>query len=150
MYNYSIQNRVTYSGWRHAKKTNTFKASNVYFDANKVQAYSYDWWRFVEVIGGKVVFNNYRYSTTTGGHQRKTERLLEQLGIKVDLYVEAPKGLQDLHSAISHYENRIAELIAAINRPGSKQAKNAERAKAIQSNRERIEVIKKLIKKQGR
>lgn len=71
---------------------------NVTFNPETMEAHSYKWWKFVAVIEGKVVFNNFRYSPTTGNHQRKVRRLLEELGIKIDLMLPVPGGLQTVHS----------------------------------------------------
>ena len=47
------------------KRTPVYKASNVKFNYETIEAFSYNWWQFVKVIGGKVIFNNYNYSNTT-------------------------------------------------------------------------------------
>lgn len=70
------------------QRSGFFKASNVIFRPQTCEAFSYGWWRFVAKIEGKVVFNNYRYSNTTARHQWKVRRLLDQLGITID--IEAP------------------------------------------------------------
>lgn len=80
---------------KYYKKYNVYSASNVVFDCNTMQAYSYRWWRFVDVINGKVVFNAFHYSTSTCRHQHKVRRLLDQLNIKVDCVVETAKSLDD-------------------------------------------------------
>lgn len=72
---------------KQMKRTGIFKASNVSFDPSTVRAYSYGWWNFVRKINGAVVFNNYRYSNSTSKHQSKVWRLMDSLGIKIDLFV---------------------------------------------------------------
>lgn len=79
---------------KYFSRANIYKASNVTFNSETMDAFSYDWWRFVAKIDGKVVFNNYRYSVTTAGHQRKVERLLQNLGIKVDVFLQIPGGIK--------------------------------------------------------
>ncbi len=79
------------------KRTNTYKAVNVTFDPNKIEAYSYGWWKFVAVIEGKVVFNNYFYSQSTSKHQRKVKSLMADLGIKIDIEMPIPEGLQPMN-----------------------------------------------------
>lgn len=95
-----------------------YKASNVTFNPNTVQAYSYDWWKFVAVINGFVVFNNYRYSVSTGKHQSKVRRLMDELGLKIDVYVNIPEGLQTSdvgRKALTHaYANESKDQIKAI------------------------------------
>lgn len=75
------------------KRTGIYQASNVSFDPKTVEAHSYRWWKFVGIVEGKVVFNDYRYSNTTSKHQSKVRSLLQQLGIDVDLYLPLPKGI---------------------------------------------------------
>lgn len=75
------------------KRANLYKASNVTFNPETFEAFSYVWWKFVAKVEGKVVFNNYRYSPTTGKHQYKVRRLLEQLGIKIDIEIPLPRGI---------------------------------------------------------
>ncbi len=56
-------------------------------------AKSYNWWTYLKVIDGKVVFNRYRYSVTTAKHQRECMQLLAEHGIAVDLFVEKRESL---------------------------------------------------------
>jgi hypothetical protein len=138
--------RVFKPALKFYKRLNVFKASNVSFDPTRIEAFSYRWWKFVAVIGGKVVFNNYRYSPSTGKHQSKVSSLLSQLGVKTDLCFEAPKGLQDLASAVTHYENKISALIVEIQKPGTRKEKNRERALTIKSHMAMIKTIKALMR----
>jgi hypothetical protein len=65
------------------KTRNVYQASNVRFDADKIEAFSYDWWKFVKVENGQTVFNEYPYSPTTRRHQTKVRVLMDKLGIKI-------------------------------------------------------------------
>lgn len=75
------------------KRAGIYKASNVTFNPSRIEAFSYGWWKFVGVVEGKVVFNNYYYSPSTCKHQSKVRRLLAELGIKIDIEMPVPKGL---------------------------------------------------------
>ena len=94
-------------------------------------ATSYTWWQYLAPIGSKLVFNSYSYSNTTARHQSDTLQLLRDKNIAIDLYVECPKGLQDLESGILLYKDRIAALRAQIQAPRSREAKNRDRAQDI-------------------
>lgn len=85
------------------KRSCLYQASNVTFNPETIRAYSYNWWRFVDVIDGLVVFNDYRYSATTSKHQSKVRGLMEDLGIRIDLFISSPRGLQSLDSALEFY-----------------------------------------------
>lgn len=79
---------------KYFTRSKKYKASNVSYDPILRQAVSYNWWVFVKVIEGHLVFNNYSYSNTTSRHQWKVKRLLETLGVKIDLEMPVPNGLQ--------------------------------------------------------
>ena len=85
------------------KRAGIYKGSNVTFTTEKMEAFSYDWWQFVEMVGcdqslhkdgAVVVFNHHGYSPSTNGHQSKVRSLLAYLGITIDIEVDSPQGLQ--------------------------------------------------------
>lgn len=103
---------------KYMKRSGVYKASNVTFDPKTVSAISYNWWKFVAVIDGKVIFNNYRYSVSTSRHQRKIRRLLNELRIKIDIEMPVPKGLQGsnergLYGVLDHIyrDENLSQLI---------------------------------------
>ncbi len=100
------------------KRSGNYKASNVTFNPKTKQAYSYNWWRFVDVVNGKVVFNNFSYSNTTCKHQHKVRRVLRELGISIDLEVSCPAGLQNLecgiHALKAAYRAQNFELVKKV------------------------------------
>jgi hypothetical protein len=116
---------------KYYKRLKLYKASNVTFNPETMVAYSYGWWEFVKVIDGKVVFNNYYYSTSTCKHQSKVMGLLSELGIKIDMTIECPGGLQNLQSAVEHYTYEIKELERKIAAPRTHKKKNEERKRHI-------------------
>jgi len=100
------------------------------FNPEKVEAYSYRWWKYVTVVDGLVLFNNYYYSPTTCKHQHETRRLMEELGIQIDLTLEVPCGFQDanwIEETAKHYQNKIDELDKLIAKPRTHKKKNKER-----------------------
>lgn len=108
-----------------------FKGTNVVFSLETQEAYSYNWWRFVERIGPYLVFNTYNYSATTNKHQWSLKSLLCALDLTIDFKIEAPDGLQSLESATRHYQREIEKLEAAIAVKGSHKAKNEQRRAQI-------------------
>ena len=134
---------------KHMKRTNTYKASNVTFDPETMEAYSYGWWRFVErTPGGQILFNDYNYSNSTCKHQIKVRRLMRELFPHLpyggNLTIEAPNGLQDLDSAIKLYKERIKDLVEQIMKPRSHKRKNVERNEEIEHYLEKIRLCKSL------
>lgn len=135
---------------KYLKTAGVYKASNVSFDPRTLDARSYVWWRFVKPIGGKVVFNGYRYSPTTQRHQFKVKRLLEELGISIDVYIETKLGLQSLDwdsDAIHIYKDRITALESAIKRKGSKALTNKKRFSEISTLKSKIKSVLELSKR---
>lgn len=98
---------------KYYKRLKVYKGSNVKFDPSKTEAHSYEWWQFVGVVDGLVVFNNYYYSSTTYRHQWAVRDLIAELGIKIDLILPLPHGLQQAYPRGSFYAKRatVAELI---------------------------------------
>lgn len=95
---------------KYFKRAQIYKANNVTFNPQTKEAYSYAWWKFVAVVDGKVVFNNYSYSPSTQRHQRNVSELINSLNIKVDYSVPVPQGLQtciDLEEVFLKAEEQI-------------------------------------------
>ena len=126
-------------------RSNMYKASNVEFNCGNWTATSYGWWEFVKPIKDKLVFNSFNYSSTTMRHQSKVSMLLDQLGIRIDLDIECPDGLQHLSSAVDFYLYKIKTLETAIAKPRTHKAKNKERAKQIELYHQKIAAIEELI-----
>lgn len=81
---------------KYKPRLKVYKSStgkNVYNPETR-QAYSYDWWRYVDFKKGKVIFNNASYSKTTNKHQSECRSLLKELGIKIDFELNVEAGLQ--------------------------------------------------------
>lgn len=93
------------------KRTKIYKASNVTFNPETIQAFSYNWWCFVREIQGKIVFNNYSYSPSTTRHQYKVCQLLRELNIHIDLEVDMKESLNELtfnaHALESLYRESV-------------------------------------------
>ncbi len=107
------------------KRAGIFKASNVTFNPETCQAYSYNWWRFVDIVNGKVIFNNYNYSPSTCKHQSKVRSVLESQGVKIDFFVKAQGGLQRdswKDQAVNHLSEQIQELETILSNPRRKKA----------------------------
>lgn len=80
-----------------------YKASNVTLNPKTLEAFSYSWWKFLGVVEGKLVFNNYRYSNSTSKHQSKVRAQLQELGIKIDISMPIPSGLPGTYGSYSRF-----------------------------------------------
>lgn len=115
------------------------------FDPKTCRAYSYDWWRYVDKIKGKVVFNNYSYSPTTSGHQSRTRSLLKELKIEIDCFVSVRSGLQAFErEALKPVYREMYETEVAINRKGARESTKKQGAEFIVSCKERINLYRSL------
>lgn len=88
---------------KYFKRLKLYKAANVTFNPETKDAFSYAWWRFVAVVEGRLIFNNYRYSVTTAKHQHKVRSVLNELGIKIDIEMPLPRGIR--------HDQTLAEMI---------------------------------------
>lgn len=129
---------------KYLKTKKQYKASNVILNLDPLEATSYNWWIFLKRIKGKLVFNNYRYSVSTCKHQSKVLSKLRELGIKIDYYIESPKGLQDLDSAIKYYESEIASIKTDLVVSNRRQKTKLNQLETIKSYESILKVIQKL------
>lgn len=98
------------------KRAGIYQASNynVTFNPKTLEAFSYRWWRFVAVVEGKLIFDNYRYSNSTSKHQSKVRSILSNLNIKIDMEMPLPRGIrhdQTLAELIVEAEEQLCEQI---------------------------------------
>ena len=148
---------------KYYKKLKEYKASNVSLTIEpKLEAYSYNWWLFVVRYKGLVIFNNTTYSSSTGGHQYKVRRVLEELNIKIDIelnntfksfgefkehrpsdgdYVKAA-----LESEIKNIELINKNLADLIKKPRTRKTTNEKRAQQIKENKTQIQKLKKVLR----
>lgn len=115
-------------------RTGIYKASNVTFNPDTCQALSYAWWRFVDVINGKVVFNNIYYSQTTCKHQSKVRSLLSEKGINIDFIVQSRSGLQQdswKEESVTRLKYDITVLESSLASPRRKKSLDAERTVSL-------------------
>lgn len=117
------------------KSANIYRGSNVYFDADRVLASSYDWWIFVKKLAnGLVIFNTHPYSPTTRRHQQKVRALMRENNIQIHAEVETKHSLLDARwpdDAIVRCEEKLAALKALIKKPKTRASKNMERVVKI-------------------
>jgi hypothetical protein len=117
-------------------RNKVFKGSNGKntFDPLTLEAVSYGHWCYVMKIKGKVVFNWYKYSNTTTGHQYEMSSLLKELGVKTYLKVKmAPSLRRFKNEALEPMYREMFELEVALNRKNSNPKSNRQRRAGIVS-----------------
>lgn len=145
----AYKKREKVAGMDFYPKLNQYKMSNVRYDVKAKEAYSWDWWCFVKPINGVLVFNDYRYSQSTGNHQFKVARLLEALGLEY-VTVSTSDSLNDplaLEKAIMHLEIQNEALRERINAPRTRVAANNRRKAEIVENMAKINKLEKILNK---
>lgn len=126
------------------KRDNIYKASNVTFNPESHTAYSYNWWAFVKRINGFLVFNNVYYSNTTCKHQSKVRALLRDLGLEIDLTVQAGCGLQNSDwtgQAVASIEDKIEAIIASLSSTRRKKALDISRLESLNTLEQEKQVL---------
>lgn len=138
-----------YCTMRYYKTLGIFKTVKSSFDPNTMRAYSYNWWRFVDYIGGKVIFNDARYSMQTSAHQSAVKEVLRALRVKYHtVYIKA--GLNHIDTEIADKRYEIKRLNNAISNPLSRRATNEKRKSQIKYLEKEIASLTKLLKAQQR
>lgn len=114
---------------RFIKKRNQFEASNVTFNPDTSEAWSYGWWLFAEKMmtpyGKMVVVNDHSYSSSTVRQIVKVKDLLDQLGISYVSFDLGKAGLQAYgwkNEAVKYHQVcvQILEKKQTKGRPGSR------------------------------
>jgi hypothetical protein len=146
---------------KFSKKHTRYEASNVSLNLETLEAFSYDWWQFLKLINGKLVFNNYSYSNTTCKHQQKVRRVLDEKGIKIDVFVKTYRSLDGfaknsannygttedaLNEAIAYNKSEIEEIELMLANPRRKKALDDERKAQIKKLKVNIDQIIRVIK----
>lgn len=127
---------------KFSNKRQQFEGSNVSFNPSTMVAKSYGWWVFVAEINGKVIFNNSRYSPSTGKHQSKVRAMMRQ-SHSIDLVLYNTRlSLDNLKTALVSEINNTQELIGTLEaellNTRRKKALDTQRQNVIQSWREHI------------
>lgn len=126
--------------------------SNCYVNLNDLSAWSYNWWQFVRVVNGKVVFNNYNYSSSTNKHQSTVRSALAHLGIVIDLIVETSASLSDsswYESCVNYYATKATEakVLRELSNRDKSSNSNQQRLRVMNRSLRQIELVSKLVKK---
>lgn len=128
-------------------KLKLFKGANVSFDPIRMTADSYDWWRFICLIRGKLIFNAHAYSPTTHKQQLTVRCLLSELGLKIHAEVDmrqslSPESFRDdsLHPIYS----QMIQLEIEIGRKGSNKKSNQYRVQVIKRLKKQIKALRAL------
>lgn len=128
---------------KYFKRANIYKNStgNNILEVDTMKAFSYNWWCYLMPTGtGKYIFNNYRYSPTTGKHQFDMRSLLrKEFGICSEniVFVDFRESLSNmttkeaLTKQCEVLRDEVNELERLIAKKGTKRKKNAERAERI-------------------
>lgn len=118
------------------------------FNPETLEAHSYDWWKYVAKIEGKVVFNNHSYSVTTSGHQSAMRSLLSRLNICIDYFVDAPRGLDHLELALKQERDNLQEAISKKNRARKEGRRHMWMCEQNRANRA-VEFLQLLVRQEA-
>lgn len=127
---------------RYSKKLNMYRGHNVTFNTATYQATSYDWWRFVDRRKGFVIFNSFSYGRAFQKHHDDVREVLNKLGIKVDIEINCPVGLQDILAVMDYYNKQIELLYKEKHKKGSRSRKNLARDQLIEHYRKVLDQLR--------
>ena len=136
--------QIKIRGARYLVRSHTFAGRHFWFDCTTLESRSYFWWPITKVIRGKLIFNDYFYSKMTSNDQHKSREILKALNVKVDHYIEAPRGLNDLGTALENYYYKRAKIELDLSRPRRKKSLDDSRWSEIDSIDEKINLLKSL------
>lgn len=121
---------------------------NCTFDPVKKLAYSYKWWIFVKKIRGKVVFNDYTYSSSTSCHQSAVRDIMKQLRIKIDLTVYNRESLSEFSSKESPILEKLYRAVFlgeyTLNRKGLTEKTRSRAERSIKDAKKDIKQARSL------
>lgn len=123
---------------RFIKTQNKYKASNVELDLNKMEATSYDWWLFLKVINGKLVFNDHPYSISTQRHQSKVLDVLRDKSINPDVVINLRTSLCEITP------DRLDNIILSRKEDITKFAQSM-RSKKLRKNSKEFKILDDLV-----
>lgn len=126
---------------RYNIRSQVFKSERCTFDLKHMEAWSYDWWKFVEVRNDTVYFNNASYSMQTGKQQSIVRRLLTNMGIPFR-YVYIKAGLQNISGEIADLKYKIIQLNQLIANPLSRDSVNKRRCDEIRHIKAQIKRLR--------
>ena len=130
---------------KYFSRLNVYKnstGSNMY-DPTKQEAFSYRHWRYLQVIEGQLVFNDYSYSNSTSKHQSDLRSLLGYPSDMIYIYTyEGLHGIDSIKLEIERLEKRCEELKTTILTKGTRRKTNLdERLVSINSCIEMMEFL---------
>lgn len=128
--------QIKTSGMTFKKRSGIYSNStgSLTFDPIKLEAHSYRWWKFVSRIDGVVIFNSYSYSVSTSKHQSKIRSMLDQMGIKIDVFLKLKNGINtsDLEALFLEAEEQACDkfLSDELKRQDRNERSRIKRAEA--------------------
>jgi hypothetical protein len=133
---------------KYYSRLNQYKASNLIYDCESDSAWSYDWYCLAKRFNGVMIVNNYSYSPTTVKHYYKIRKLSNEMGIEYKT-IEAPRGLQNLASAMAHYISLSENLTRYIAKPRIRHVNRKKAINDISIVHDTISFLDQLIKNRG-
>lgn len=117
------------TGFNYRKKTNSLHMSNNELFLENMKAYSYDWWVYVKEIDGLIVFNEHRYSPSTGKHQSRMRSLLSKLNASPAVFINTRQSIdnftmEDVRKQLQKELIEAREALAKCKRKGTFKESN--------------------------
>lgn len=130
--------------FKFVKKRKRYEKSNLCVDLENMLGHSYEWYRILDRIDGKVIVNSYNYSRTTMKHYYDVCRLLRNKGIDF-ASIEAPNGLGNLEASMRHYRSQIQSIKNDMANPRKRPKTKASLAEVLEANYKYLAFVESLI-----
>jgi hypothetical protein len=132
---------------KYFSKLGLYKASNVTYNPSQFEAFSYGWWQFATIEQGFKIFNNYRYSPSTGQQQGKVMKKIGYDNLNDVIFLECPKGLQNSEwktNVKKHYAYQIETMTEKMNKKLTRQKTKDSLIVEIRKAENRINFVQAL------
>lgn len=132
--------------WKPRLKIFSDSGKKVSYNPETGIARSYSWWMLSSRLpNGEVMLNTYRYSRTTAVHRYTIEQFFKNNNIKITYKFDCPGGLQNLDSALNHYEKEKRKAFEKLSTPKIRDYTRERTRALIDEYNEKISMIRKLI-----
>lgn len=144
---------MSWHGRSETQSLKFFKTLNQYknstgtcmFYVESKRATSYGHWCFLKVIKGKLIFNDYHYSSSTSAHQSCVREVLKSLKIKIDFCVYQSETLDD-GVQVRHLVERIELAKLKLSKKGLREKTRKHLESSLAESIKELKDIQKALK----
>lgn len=132
---------------KYFKRSDSYQNSTGTLRINKDKvAYSYVWYKLGMLLSdGTYLINNFNYSSTTIKHYYKLVRHVRDKVSTNIVFIEAPKGLNNLNQALEYNHNKFMRIKTELANPRKRQITKDRLRTELVELESKIKLIERLI-----